>query len=69
MDDGEMDTLYVMSDERGSDSAAIGRVHATGRTRFVIYGDDDDDACFVDMTDEVVRQVQAALALALGSVN
>lgn len=63
--DGEM--LYIMSDEDGRDSAAIARL-TNGRTRFVIYGL-DGCSCHVDMLDDVVRQVQAALALAIGSVN
>ena len=67
-DKPEMNVLYVMSDEAGRDSAAIGRVPATGRTRFVVYSDDGTEH-YVDMTDEVVRQLQAALAWALNEDN
>jgi hypothetical protein len=67
MSSQDAEVLYIMSDASGRDSAAIARLR-DGRTRFVIYGL-DGCSCYVDMTDEVVRQVQAALSLAIGSVN
>lgn len=62
------EVLYIMSDEHGRDSAAIARLD-NGRTRFIIYGLGGNDTCHVDMLDEVVRQVQAALAIAISSAN
>ena len=71
-EDFDLDVIYVMTDEDGRDSAAIAKL-SNGRTRFTIYGtrmeSDPDDWAYVDMSDEVCRQLQAALAIALGSVN